>query len=145
MAGDIQKQIVDGFTFTTDTYDQLTQAEVYGRVITEMAKKNKNIVVLTSDLTRSNKTGDFKQVFPERFFNFGIAEMNMIAASAGMAVSGKLPFASTMAAFLSLRAAEAIRTDIAYPKLNVRLIATHAGVSMGNGGTMPLRTSRYSA
>jgi transketolase len=132
---DIQKQIVDGFTFTTDTYDMLTQPEVYGKVITEMANANKDIVVLTSDLMRSNKTGDFKQVHPKRFFNFGIAETNMVAAAAGMAVSGKLPFLSSFAVFLSLRCAEAVRTDIAYPNLKVRMIATHAGVSMGNGGT----------
>jgi len=132
---DIQKQIVNGFTFTTDTYDQLTQAEVYGKVISELAETNPDIVVLTSDLMRSNKTGDFRRVFPERFFNFGIAETNMVAAAAGMAVSGKLPFLSTMAAFLSLRCAETIRNDVAYPNLPVKIIATHAGVSMGNGGT----------
>jgi transketolase len=132
---DIQKQIVDGFTFTTDTYDMLTPAEVYGQVITEMASVNKDIVVLTSDMTRSNKTGAFKRVHPERFFNFGIAETNMVAAAAGMAVAGKLPFLSTFAVFLSLRCAEAVRTDIAYPNLKVRMIATHAGLSMGNGGT----------
>ena len=134
MAEDIQKQIVEGFTFTTDTYDQYTPHEVYGKVITEMAKADKDIVVLTSDLTRSNKTGDFKRVFPDRFFNFGIAENNMVAAAAGMAVSGKIPFLSAMAVFLSLRCAESIRTDIAYPNLRVRMIATHAGLSQGNGG-----------
>jgi len=132
---DVQKQIVTGFTFTTDTYDQLTQSEVYGKVIGEMAEADPDIVVLTSDLMRSNKTGDFKKVFPERFFNFGIAENNMVAAAAGMAVSGKIPFLSTMAVFASLRCAESIRTDIAYPNLKVRIIATHAGLSMGNGGT----------
>lgn len=132
---DIQKQIVDGFTFTTDTYDMMTPAEVYGKVITEMANVNRDIVVLTSDLMRSNKTGDFKQVHPERFFNFGIAETNMVAAAAGMAVSGKLPFLSSFAVFLSLRCAEAVRTDVAYPNLKVRMIATHSGLSMGNGGT----------
>jgi transketolase len=84
---------------------------------------------------RSNKTGEFKKIFPERFFNFGIAENNMVAAAAGMAVSGKKPFLSTMAAFLSLRSAEAVRTDIAYPNLGVKMIATHSGLSMGNGGT----------
>jgi len=135
MSEDIQKQIVDGFTFTTDTYNELTQAEVYGKVITELAKKNENIVVLTADQMRSNKTGDFRQVFPERFFNFGIAEMNMFAAAAGMSVSGKIPFVSTMAAFASMRSAEALRTDIAYPNLKVRIISTHGGLSLGNQGT----------
>ncbi len=87
MAEDVQKSIVLDFTYTTDTYDQFTQAEVYGKVITKMAEANKDIVVLTSDMTRSNKTGDFKKTFPERFFNFGIAEANMFAASAGMAAN----------------------------------------------------------
>ncbi len=135
MAEDIQKQIVDGFTYTTDTYYELTQAEVYGKVLTEMAKKNTNIVALTSDLMRSNKTADFKKAIPERFFNFGIAEMNMVGAAAGMAVSGKIPYVSSFAVFLSLRCAEGLRTDVAYPNLNVRFIATHAGMSLGNGGT----------
>jgi transketolase len=130
-----QKKAVKGFTYTTDTLDKMSQADVYGRVIVELAEKNPNVVVLTSDLMRSNKTGDFNKIFPERFFNFGIAETNMVAASAGLAASGKIPFLSTMAAFLSLRCAEAIRTDIAYPNLPVRMIATHAGLSMGNGGT----------
>jgi transketolase len=127
--------IIEGFVFTMETYDMISQAEVYGQVISDMAKSNPDIVVLTSDLMRSNKTGTFKQYYPERFFNFGIAETNMVAAAAGMAVSGKLPYLSSMAVFLSLRCAEAIRTDIAYPNLNVRLIATHSGLSMGNGGT----------
>jgi len=135
MGEDIQKQIVTGFTFTTDTYDELTQAEVYGKVILEMAHTDPDIVVLTSDLMRSNKTGDFRKGFPDRFFNFGIAETNMVGAAAGMAVSGKKPFLSSFATFLSLRCAECIRTDIAYPKLPVKMIATHAGLSMGSGGT----------
>jgi len=87
MSDDIQKEIVAGFTYTTDTYDELTQTEVYGKVILEMAHDDPDIVVLTSDLMRSNKTGDFKKAFPDRFFNFGIAENNMVAAAAGMAVS----------------------------------------------------------
>ena len=132
---DTQDLIVEGFVFTMDTYDLISQTEIYGQVLSDMAKTNKDIVVLTSDLMRSNKTGTFKQYYPERFFNFGIAETNMVAAAAGMAVSGKLPFISSMAVFLSLRCAEAIRTDIAYPNLRVCLIGTHSGLSMGNGGT----------
>ena len=132
---DTNELIVEGFVFTMDTYDMISQTEIYGQVISDMAKTNKDIVVLTSDLMRSNKTGTFKQYYPERFFNFGIAETNMVAAAAGMAVSGKLPYLSSMAVFLSLRCAEAIRTDIAYPNLKVCLIGTHSGLSMGNGGT----------
>jgi transketolase len=135
MCADIQKKVATGFTYNTDTIDLMTQTEAYGKVITRMAQDDPDIVVLTSDLMRSNKTGEFKKVFPERFFNFGVAENNMVAAAAGMAASGKKPFLSTMAAFLSLRCAEAVRTDIAYPNLNVKMIATHSGLSMGNGGT----------
>lgn len=132
---DTQDLLTEGFVFTMDTYDMISAAEVYGQVISEMAQKNEDIVVLTSDLMRSNKTGTFKKYFPERFFNFGIAETNMVAAAAGMAVSGKLPYISSMAVFLSLRCAETIRTDLAYTNLKVRMIATHSGLSMGNGGT----------
>ncbi|MFO7965185.1 MAG: transketolase C-terminal domain-containing protein [Desulfobacterales bacterium] len=135
MSPDIQKEVAMGFTYNTDTIDLLTQTEVYGKVIVQLAENDPDVVVLTSDLMRSNKTGEFKKAFPERFFNFGIAESNMVAAAAGMAVCGKKPFLSTMAAFLSLRSAEAVRTDIAYPNLNVKMIATHSGLSMGNGGT----------
>ncbi len=132
---DTQDLLTEGFVFTMDTYDMISAAEVYGQVISDMAQNNKDIVVLTSDLMRSNKTGTFKKYFPERFFNFGIAETNMVAAAAGMAVSGKLPYISSMAVFLSLRCAETIRTDLAYTNLKVRMIATHSGLSMGNGGT----------
>ena len=132
---DTQDLLTEGFVFTMDTYDMISAAEVYGQVISDMAQNNEDIVVLTSDLMRSNKTGTFKKYFPERFFNFGIAETNMVAAAAGMAVSGKLPYISSMAVFLSLRCAETIRTDLAYTNLKVRMIATHSGLSMGNGGT----------
>ena len=135
MSADILKETKLSFTYNTDTIDLLTQAEVYGKVITEMGRNDPDIVVLTADLMRSNKTGEFKKVFPERFFNFGIAENNMVGAAAGMAVSGKKPYVASFAVFLSLRCAEAIRTDIAYPNLNVKMIATHSGLSMGNGGT----------
>lgn len=124
-----------GFTWTTLDVDKFATREMYGKILAELAPADERIVVLTSDLMMSNKTGDFARAHPERFFNFGIAEQNMMGAAAGFAISGKIPFASTMAVFASLRCAEQLRTDIAYPNLNVRIISTHSGLSMGNGGT----------
>lgn len=131
---DSKQETANDFTFTTDLYAQLTQPQVYGKVIGELARANPDIVLLFADLMRAYKIEDYCKVFPTRFFNFGIAENNMVAAAAGMAVSGKLPFLSTMATFLSLRCAETIRTDIAYPNLPVKIIATNAGVTLGTGG-----------
>jgi transketolase len=124
-----------GFTFNVFDVDRFATREMYGKVLAQIGQTNRDIVVLTADLMRSNKTGDFAKVCPERFFNFGIAEQNMMAAAAGLAVNGKLPYVSTYAAFASLRCAEQVRTDIAYPKLPVRIVSSHAGLSMGNGGT----------
>jgi len=129
MADDEKKQKVK------ETYQWATQALVYGTVLTEMAAAGKDIVVLTADVSNSTGTKGFSTAFPDRFFNFGLAENNMFAAAAGLAIYGKRPYVSTFAAFGSLRCAEMIRTDIAYPNLPVRIIMTHAGVSMGNGGT----------
>jgi transketolase len=129
MADDEKKQKVK------EIYQWVTEAMVYGTVLTEMAAAGKDIVVLTADVSGSTGTKGFATAFPERFFNFGLAENNMFAAAAGLAICGKRPYVSTFAAFGSLRCAEMIRTDIAYPNLPVRIIMTHAGVSMGNGGT----------
>ncbi len=118
-----------------ETYQWLTQAMVYGNVLTEMAAANEKIVVLTADVSSSTGTKGFSTAFPDRFFNFGLAENNMFGAAAGFAVYGKVPFVSTFAAFGSMRCAEMIRTDISYPNLPVRIVVTHSGVSMGNGGT----------
>jgi len=126
--------MTEGFTYNIETIDLLTQAEVYGKVLVEMGQKNKNIVVLTADLMRSNKTKEFHDVFPERYFNVGIAEQNLFSVAAGLARTGKIPFASTFAAFASMRACEQVRTDIAYNDLPVKIVATHAGLSMGTGG-----------
>ena len=109
--------------------------EAYGEVIVEIGKQNKNVVVLTADLMHSTNIEGFKKQFPERFFNFGMAEQNMMGAAAGLATCGKIPFVSTFACFASMRSCEQIRTDIAYPRLNVKIVVTHAGISMGAGGT----------
>ncbi len=124
-----------GFTFNVLDVDRFATREMYGKVLAELGQINQDIVVLTADLMRSNKTGDFAKVVPERFFNFGIAEQNMMAAAAGLAISGKIPYVSTYAAFASMRCCEQVRTDIAYPNLKVRIVSSHAGLSMGNGGT----------
>lgn len=126
--------MTEGFTYNIETIEMLTQAEVYGQVLAEMGRKNENIVVLTADLMRSNKTKDFFDEFPDRYFNVGIAEQNLFSVAAGLARVGKIPFASTFAAFASMRACEQVRTDIAYNDLPVKIVATHAGLSMGTGG-----------
>jgi len=109
--------------------------DAYGEAIVEIGEQNKNLVVLTADLMHSTKIEGFKKQFPERFFNFGMAEQNMMGVAAGLATCGKIPFVSTFACFASMRSCEQIRTDIAYPKLNVKIVVTHGGISMGAGGT----------
>lgn len=108
--------------------------ESYGKALAELAKENKNVVVLDADLSKSTKTADFKAVAPERFFNMGIAEANMMGVAAGMSTCGKIPFVSTFAMFAAGRAFEQIRNAICYPKLNVKICATHAGLTVGEDG-----------
>ncbi|MEW6203456.1 MAG: transketolase family protein [bacterium] len=127
--------MTSGFSYTVYDVSELTQAEVYGHVLVELGYEHPEIVLLTADLAKSTKTSVFFKEFPERSFNFGIAEQNMMSAAAGFAITGKLPFVSTMAVFATMRACEQLRTDIAYPNLNVKIVATHAGLSMGVGGT----------
>ncbi len=124
-----------GVVFDVETIEMLSSGEIYGQAIADVGDTEKDVVVLTSDLMRSNKTGAFKERHPDRFFDFGIAEQNMFGAAAGMAACGKIPYVSTMAAFASMRACEMVRTDIAYPNFPVRIVSTHSGLSMGNGGT----------
>ncbi|MGL5087560.1 MAG: transketolase family protein [Clostridium sp.] len=108
--------------------------EAYGKALAELSKTNKNIVVLDADLSKSTKTADFKDVCPERFFNMGIAEANMMGVAAGLSTCGKVPFVSTFAMFAAGRAFEQIRNSICYPKLNVKVCATHAGLTVGEDG-----------
>jgi len=123
-------------SFTYDIYlaTKLNQREVYGRELIRIAKERDDIVVLTGDLAKSTKIDEFFETFPERSFNFGIAEQNMMGAAAGFAISGMIPVVSTLAVFACLRVCEQIRTDIAYPNLKVIIVATHAGVSFGQAG-----------
>ena len=108
--------------------------ESYGMALKELANLNKDVVVLDADLSKSTKTAEFKAVAPERFFDMGIAEANMMGVAAGMATCGKIPFVSTFAIFATGRAFEQIRNSICYPKLNVKICATHAGLTVGEDG-----------
>ena len=106
----------------------------YGEKLAELIQSNPNIVVLDADLTKSTKTVEAKKACPERHFNAGIAECNMMGMAAGLAASGKTVFASSFAIFATGRAYEIIRNSIAYPHLNVKVCATHAGLSVGEDG-----------
>lgn len=110
-------------------------AFVLGEELAEMAKTDPRIVVATADLASANRTNDFKAAHPDRFFDFGIAEKNMITAAAGMAACGMVPYVATFASFAAILGAEQIRTDCAYPKMPVRVIGTHSGMSMGFYGS----------
>jgi len=112
---------------------QIATRQAYGDALVEFGK-NKNIVVLDADLSKSTKTDNFKQKYPERFRNMGIAEANMMSVAAGIATTGKVVFASTFAIFAAGRACEQVRNSICYPKLNVKIGATHAGISVGEDG-----------
>lgn len=106
----------------------------YGKTLAKIGLENKNIVVLDADLSKSTKTADFKAVCPERFINVGIAEQNLAGISAGLSTAGKIPFMSTFAMFAAGRAFEIIRNAICYPNLNVKICATHAGLTVGPDG-----------
>ena len=108
--------------------------EAYGKALAKLGKLNENVVVLDADLSKSTKTADFKKECPDRFFNMGIAEQNLMGAAAGLSTAGKIPFASTFAMFAAGRAFEVIRNSICYPKLNVKICATHAGLTVGEDG-----------
>lgn len=113
---------------------KIATREAYGMALAKLGLENENIVVLDADLSKSTKTAEFKKVAPERFINMGIAEGNMMSVAAGLACCGKIPFASTFAIFAAGRAYEQIRNSICYPKLNVKICATHAGLTVGEDG-----------
>lgn len=108
--------------------------ESYGESLRDLAEKYENLVVLDADLAAATKTGIFKKAYPDRFFDCGIAEANMMGVAAGLAATGKIPFASTFAMFAAGRAYEIVRNSIGYPHLNVKIGATHAGISVGEDG-----------
>lgn len=108
--------------------------DAYGESLAKLGEENSSVVVLDADLSGSTKTSLFAKKFPERFFNMGIAEANMIGTAAGLAAAGKIPFASTFAIFAVGRAWEQVRQSVAYPKANVKIVATHSGVTVGEDG-----------
>lgn len=114
--------------------NKVATRDAYGKALLILGKENPNVVVLDADLSKSTKTAEFGKNYPERFFNMGIAEGNLLGTAAGLAAAGKVPFASSFAIFATGRAFEQIRNSIAYPKLNVKIAATHAGISVGEDG-----------
>ncbi|MCL2559702.1 MAG: transketolase family protein [Turicibacter sp.] len=112
----------------------LATREAYGKALLELGATNQDVVVLDADLSKSTKTGDFAAQYSERFINVGIAEQNLMGIAAGLASYGKVPFASTFAVFATGRAFEIIRNSVCYPNLNVKIAATHAGISVGEDG-----------
>jgi transketolase len=125
----------DQASWDLGTSATLNRSFVAGEVLAELADSDSRIVVLTADLKYSNRTVDFETRHPQRFFNVGIAEQNMVSMAAGMATFGFVPYVATFASFLGLLCAEQMRTDLAYPNLPVRLLAHHAGISLGFYGT----------
>jgi transketolase len=113
--------------------EKIATRQAYGDALAEFGA-NEKIVVLDADLSKSTKTASFQAKYPDRFFNMGIAEANMMCVAAGMSTCGKIPFASTFAIFAAGRACEQVRNSICYPKLNVKIGATHAGISVGEDG-----------
>jgi transketolase len=106
----------------------------YGEALADLGEKNKDVVVLDADLAEATKTKLFAKKFPDRFFDMGIAEQNMMSTASGMATCGKIPFVSTFAVFATGRAYDQIRNSICYPNQNVKICATHSGVTVGEDG-----------
>jgi len=115
-------------------YAELSTREAYGKFLVELGKENKEIVVLDADLSSSTMTKYFAEEFPERFFQCGLEEQNMMSIAAGLAATGKIPFVSTFAVFASCRCFDQVRVCIAQPKLNVKIVATHGGITVGEDG-----------
>lgn len=113
---------------------KIATREAYGKALAKLGAENMDIVVLDADLSKSTQTAFFAKEFPDRFFDVGVAEQNLIGTAAGLAAAGKIPFASSFAMFATGRAFEQIRNSIAYPSLNVKIAATHAGISVGEDG-----------
>jgi len=113
---------------------KIATRDSYGNALVEIGQKSDKLVVLDADLAGATKTGTFKKAFPERFFDCGIAEGNMMGIAAGLATAGKIPFASSFAMFAAGRAFEQVRNSIGYPHLNVKIGASHAGISVGEDG-----------
>ena len=114
--------------------EKIATRQSYGEALAKLGKENKNIVVLDADLSSATKTSIFAKEFPDRFFDMGISEQDMLSTAAGFATCGKIPFASTFAVFAAGRAYDQIRNSICYPNLNVKICATHSGITVGEDG-----------
>ncbi len=114
--------------------EQFYQRDIYGQTLVKLGEQDKNIVVLDADLSSSTRTNLFAQKFPERFFNFGVAEQNMMATAAGLASCGKTVFLSTFAVFAAGRAWDQVRVSVSYNNFNIKIVATHAGITVGPDG-----------
>ncbi len=114
--------------------ERMATRDAYGQVLVELGRRLPDLVVLDADLSKSTKTCDFARAYPERFFDMGIAEQNLMGTAAGLALAGKIPCASTFAVFATGRAFDQVRNSIAYPGLNVKIVATHAGITVGEDG-----------
>lgn len=121
--------------FTMEDLKGMSGRDAYGKTLAQLGKEDERIVVLTADALDSTRGSTFAEKFPDRTFNFGIAEANMVSAAAGFAIAGKIPIVTGYGFLLSMRAAEQVRTDICYPGLNVKLVTTATGLAMGTGGT----------
>ncbi|NBJ91828.1 transketolase family protein [Parablautia muri] len=117
-----------------NTVKKIATRESYGNALAELGAKNPNVVVLDADLAEATKTGVFKKAFPDRHIDCGIAEGNMVGVAAGLATTGKIPFVSSFAMFAAGRAFEQVRNSVGYPHLNVKIGATHAGITVGEDG-----------
>ncbi len=114
--------------------EKVPTRKAYGETLVELGKERDDIVVLDADLSKSTKTGTFQGDFPDRFFNVGISEADMMSTAAGFASTGKTPFASSFAIFAAGRVYDQVRNSICYPKLNVKIAATHCGLTVGEDG-----------
>lgn len=113
---------------------KIATRDAYGDALVNLGKKRNDVVVLDADLSGSTKTSKFAKAFPDRFFNMGIAEQDMVGTAAGLAIAGKLPFLSTFAVFATGRAWEQVRQSVCYPNLSVKIVASHAGITVGEDG-----------
>lgn len=121
-------------SFSLGAYDAMTGRDAFGLTLAELGAEDERIVACSADCTVSTKVSHFRARFPERHFNYGIAEANMVSAAAGLALAGKIPVVAGFGFLLAMRACEMVRTDICYPRLNVKLVASATGLSMGVGG-----------
>ena len=120
--------------FDMNRNQTIATRQSFGEALVELGKENQNIVVLDADLSSATKTNLFAKEFPKRFFDIGIAEQDMVGTAAGLATCGKIPFAATFAVFATGRAYDQIRNSICYPKLNVKIVGTHSGITVGEDG-----------